>query len=130
MTTEDVVAPTGTEWWSPVFFCVNPGCGIPLFLLDFGLNGFFLLLALPTSVEIRTGLWSLGGRYGELDGGEFWAFSLFPRRRFTFPIASTGPNTNGGWPPRIRAATAARDPGDGRLLLLFVAGDVSFNGGW
>ena len=30
---------------------------------------------------------------------------------------------------RIHVEIAARDPGDGRLSLLFVAGDVSFTGG-
>ena len=54
--------------------------------------------------------------------------SLLPRRE-TFTGATTGPAAKGVFPLRSRAATAASDPGDGRLLLLFAAGDASLDGG-
>jgi hypothetical protein len=64
----------------------------------------------------------------ELDRGEL-ALSLLSRRHLTFPNAPAGPDPKGGCPMRIRAETADMDPGDVRLLLLFVAGYVSFTGG-
>ena len=125
VTSKDAVAPI--EWMSPFCFGVIPGGGIPLllslFLVLFDVEDFFLLLVLPESAVFRTGLWC-------------FALSLFPRslkeslfpRRDPVSCDTTGPATKGVFPLRSRAATAARDPGDGRLLLLFAAGDASLNG--
>jgi hypothetical protein len=126
VTSEDAVAPI--EWMSPFCFDVIPGGGIPLllslFLVLFDVEDFFLLLVLPESAVLRTGLWCFA--LSPLFTRPF-NVSLFPRRD-PFPCDTTGPATKGVFPLRSRAATAASDPGDGRLLLLFAAGDASLGG--